>query len=310
VSSRFWPRTGCTLDSQGHLNCATGQCGGAGEGRLDCGFGNQGVTGNNPQTLLEVTTNVQTNGLITANYDVRLANGNNVETYVEALGRSCESNIAGCTADLNASCPAALRLTVPTTATPTAIPCGSGTYCPAGTCVAETCVVGCLTPFDACQLSTPAASLACATPIPGVEPYTDCSGNTGRTTYQDMYGAKNTVDGNAQASPNQGSPTCFADADCPPVKPHCITSGFMGITPPTGAGVCLTLEPNQAAINDFASESRTCSAATVGQPCGGYLEVEYPEALGYACRPVMYTMMNVESQSLRGLHGFETGAIA
>ena len=65
VSGTFWPRTGCVLDGAGNLTCQTGQCGAP--GKVDCGFGDNGATVQNPASKFEVTT-----GPGTGNYDVSL----------------------------------------------------------------------------------------------------------------------------------------------------------------------------------------------------------------------------------------------
>lgn len=285
-AARIWARTGCSLDTAGHLTCLTGQCGRPGQ--VDCGAGAAQISGDNPQTLFEITTHADGS----AHYDVSVVNGANVPIVATAQGR-CTRSTAGCIADLNASCPAALRKTIaPTTATGP-IPCGSGTFCPSGHCVAGACVIGCFAPFDACGEANPPAALMCTAPIPGVPDYTDCAGGRGPVTHQQMYGLKNLADGVAMASPHQGTPTCLADADCPAALPRCITSGFdPGIAPPRGAGVCINPDPAQQAVNDYASASVQCASAPVGEACGGYREVGYPDGLGYSCRRLTYSMAN------------------
>jgi hypothetical protein len=254
VSGTFWPRTGCTL-SNGNLSCQTGQCGSP--GMLDCGVGNNGGSPQNPVTQLEVTTNPGT-----ANYDVSINAGYNVEMKVTTVGGSQNGGacaFAGCTSDLNATCPASLQLT------------SSGT------------VVGCLDPCTQCVRSSP-SGLSCGTAIAGASG-TDCNGNPiNSVTYQDMYCAKNMADGNAQASSNQGTPTCFADVDCP-AGSTCYFTGFpQAFQPPAGAGVCI--DPNNP---NYANAKATCGPTTVGQACGGYIfNYQGQNALGYTCQPVTY----------------------
>ncbi len=283
-AARLWARTGCSRDANGHLNCLTGQCGDP--GRIDCGAGAGQLSGANPQTLFEVTS--LADGV--AHYDVSVVNGANVPMAATARGQ-CNRAEAGCVGDLNASCPPALRKTVAPSAGAGPIPCGAGTFCPAGRCVEGACVVGCFAPFDACGEASPSTALKCAAPIPGVPAYTDCAGGRGPVTYEQMYGLKNLADGIPMASPHQGIPTCLADADCPRERSKCVTTGFdAGIAPPAGAGVCLDPDPARQAVNDYASASVNCATAPAGAACGGYREVGYPDGLGYTCRKLTYTM--------------------
>lgn len=262
TSGTFWPRTVCTPGSGGALNCVTGQCGSP--GLLDCGVGNNGGSPQNPVSQLEVTTAPGT-----ANYDVSLNAGYNVEmkvtpTGVQPSGAAC--HWAGCERDINTRCPAALQVT-------------SGGS-----------VVGCLDPCTQCIRNNPSA-LNCGGTITK-----DASGNTpSRTTpctgsatsgslptYLDMYCAKNAEgDGNSQASSNQGTPTAYAQIDCP--VGTIFTSSFTSFKPPTGMGVCI--DPGNP---NYANSVRTCSAQTVGQGCGGYLFLGYTDALGYTCQAASY----------------------
>lgn len=264
TSGTFWPRTVCTPGASGTLTCATGQCGG-GSGMLDCGVGNNGGSPQNPVTQLEVTTAPGT-----ANYDVSINAGYNVEMRVVPRGGTpsdVNCHWAGCIRDLNATCPAALQLK-------------SGGN-----------VVGCLDPCTQCVRNNPTA-LNCATSITtdvsGHTPAktTPCTGSTTRgslPTYQDMYCAKNVEgDGNSQASSNQGTPTAYAQLDCP--VGTIFTTQFASFKPPTGMGVCI----NPANPN-YANSVGTCSASTVGQGCGGYLFLNYDDALGYTCQSVGYS---------------------
>jgi hypothetical protein len=148
-----------------------------------------------PATQFEVTSTPTS-----LNYDVSIAAGFNVESYVALVGggwivpgtpatdiAACLT--AGCKADLNATCPADLKVVSSDEPNKT---------------------IGCLDPCTQCQRS--AGNLDCPMTFPG-ETYTDCNGGTGSVTYQDMYCAKNMVDGNAQASPNQGTATAFGPSD-------------------------------------------------------------------------------------------------
>jgi len=193
---------------------------------------------------------------------------------------------AGCKADLNATCPADLKVLSPDDPNKT---------------------IGCLDPCTQCQRRP--RNLDCQMTFPG-ETYTDCNGGTGSVTYQDMYCAKNMLDGNAQASPNQGTATAFGPSDCFPgtafVKPI-FQSGY---ELPEGQGVCLYTTPPQSTMPHFkdygwfdaaSQTTKNCGgtppnylALPDGTPCGGYLtelnagSSGYPEALGYTCQTATY----------------------
>jgi hypothetical protein len=299
ISGRFWPRTGCS-GSGDTLNCVTGQCGAAGQGAADCT--KAGVTGNNPQTIFEVTTN--SNG---GNYDLSLVNGYNVPMAVVVDGSGCTRDRAGCVADLLNSCPAALQVTVPPTASGDSnLPCGQNTFCPSGQCLnGSTCLVGCLDPGDAClQIASSVEPLNCNGAVAGATG-TSCSGQSVGVNYLSMYLAKNyggedakgnkyTGDNVGQASSNQGTPTCFADVDCPVNAPNCVTTGFpSAYDPPKGAGVCLNLAQSGSS-NSYGQGA--CSQSNVGKPCGGLLG-SFSNALGYTCQPVTYTQTGGSSQT-------------
>lgn len=262
-SGTFWPRTHCTT-SGANLNCLTGQC--ATPGLLDCGFGNNGGSPQNPVTQLEVTTTTQG-----GNYDVSINAGYNVEMKITPTGGTpsgANCHWAGCTSDINAVCPTALQVT------------STGT--PSGT------VIGCLDPCTQCLRTDPAA-LTCGSTITkdasGQAPSktTPCTGTGGGLpTYQDMYCAKNAEgDGNSQASGNQGTPTAFAAVDCP--VGTTFTTAIANFTPPTGMGVCI--DPSNP---NYKNAAGACSATTIGQPCGGYKILNYGDALGYTCQSATY----------------------
>lgn len=306
ASLRFWPRTGCTSDGDNSLNCTTGQCGGVNEGSVDCQAA--GIGGQNPQTLLETTVNSTGTG----NYDVSLVNGYNVGLRVDVDG-TCERNTAGCQSDLAQICPTALQLTEPpvrrTSSITGQIPCGEG-FCATGSCVDNLCVVGCLSPSDAClQQTNSVTALRCSTSIPVTS--TQRSNRAPRdrmaaaqaetATYLDMYLVKNfagqdasghqyTGDGIAMASANQGTPTCFNDADCPVRLPSCVTDGFQpGITVPQGTGVCVN-PATGGTNNSYRDANITCSASNKGAACSGYAITGFADGLGYTCQPVNYTI--------------------
>ncbi|KAK2994796.1 hypothetical protein RJ640_021028 [Escallonia rubra] len=100
-SGRFWARTGCNFDASGNGKCTTGDCGGV----LKCTGG-----GEPPVTLVEFTVangNTQNKDF----YDVSLVDGYNVGMGVRATGGTGDCQYAGCVNDLNANCPAELRVT-------------------------------------------------------------------------------------------------------------------------------------------------------------------------------------------------------
>jgi hypothetical protein len=301
TSGRFWPRTGCS-GSGSTLNCATGQCGGSGDGALDCTAAK--ATGDNPSTLFEVTS--ITGG--TANYDVSMVDGGNVSLRAEPIdanpGTGCIAG--GCVSDLNRTCPADLQITTPAGDAPTAIPCGSGKYCPEGTCVSNagtpTCVIGCVAPCDQCQQSSPPAGLKCTDEIGSS--YTACDKSSQQATYEDLYCTKSFHDGNSMASGNQGTPTCFSNLDCPPGS-ICYGIGKNPAAP--AAGVCIN--PRSPANNGTCFQNLTtgpCSATNVGEPCGGYMEF-FSDALGYTCQAVKYKYKGVENTTYACLPPTTTG---
>jgi len=289
-SGTFWPRTGCTLDdsvSPAQLACSTGACfDTGGNPLLDCSVNNGGGSPTNPVTQFEVTSSATS-----VNYDVSIAAGYNVETKIRAAGGGlvvpgtpstevvgCYD--AGCTADLNQTCPAPLQV----------LDAGE--------------VIGCLDPCTRCQRADPPSALACDSTFS--DTWTSCSSTSGSTTYEDLYCAKNFADGNPQASPNQGTPTAFAQSDCPPVTSFVTPTFASGYALPAGQGVCLYTNPPQSTIqyfNDYgwadapSGTTKTCGGASPladGTACGGYLTTQsdgsyYGSAIGYTCQTATYT---------------------
>ena len=104
-SGRMWARTGCSQDgATGRLVCATGDCG---SGAAECA----GAGAAPPATLAEFTLD-GSGGLDF--YDVSLVDGYNLPVLVETSGgggssRPASYAAAGCAADLNTMCPAAVR---------------------------------------------------------------------------------------------------------------------------------------------------------------------------------------------------------
>jgi hypothetical protein len=288
-SGTFWPRTGCTLDASdtpAQLACDTGACfDTSGNPLLDCSVGNGGGSPTNPVTQFEVTSST---GAV--NYDVSIAAGYNVETKASPVGGgqvvpgtpstevvACYD--AGCTADLNAICPANLQV------------------------LSGSDVIGCLDPCTRCQRDNPPAGLQCDTVFSDL--WTSCTSTSGSTTYEDLYCAKNFSDGNPQASPNQGTPTAFSQLDCPPVTSFVTPTFASGYTLPAGQGVCLYTNPPQSTIqyfNDYgwadapSGTTKTCGGASPlpdGTACGGYLTTQsdnswYANAIGYTCQTATY----------------------
>jgi hypothetical protein len=103
-TGRFWGRTGCTAAGI----CETGDCG----GKLMCG----GSTGKTPATLAEFTLGA---GADPDFYDLSLVDGYNLPmaiaplegTYIKSPGTAHDCLSPSCTHDLNATCPAELRMT-------------------------------------------------------------------------------------------------------------------------------------------------------------------------------------------------------
>jgi hypothetical protein len=319
-SGTFWPRTGCTAVGTTGLNCSTGQCtpAGATTGLLDCGVGLTSPT--NPVTQFEVTSTSAN-----ANYDVSIVAGANVETNVTPVGGSyllpgvpagenaiaCYS--AGCSTDLNSTCPTNLQVKLGNT------------------------VVGCLDTCTQCQRTSPTGStpnaqiysaLKCDKTITAdfskntPATTTTCTGTSGGLpTYQDLYCVQNFGEkiGNAQASSNQGTDTAFSQADCFPDKTFIIPTFSPAYIPPAGAGVCLYASPPQSDIpgfNDYgwfdfaAQKALNCRDFVDGTACGGYLTghldklpdgtekyATYPSALGYSCQTVAYQDLQSRSQT-------------
>jgi Thaumatin family len=197
--------------------CKTGDCSGLYQctGVWDAITSQQ--SGSAPASLFEPTSNGTTN----VNYDVSLVSGYNTQIQVAPsaietpTGANCY--MPSCVSDLNATCPADLRVTDAPTATVSTIPCGSGTYCQRGFCDSGTCVIGCNDPGDQCAQTDP-PGLLCGSPVPGPSA-------TPTPTYQNMYTAK-APDGNAMSSCGQGTPTCWGPDDCAPNVETCVTGAI------------------------------------------------------------------------------------
>ena len=109
-SGRVWARTGCVFDADGRGTCQTGDCG----GRLECA----GTGGTPPATLFEVTLGKGTAGAADLDYyDVSLVDGYNLPMVVAPTTTASSTTAStgkcaatGCAAELNAACPAGLRV--------------------------------------------------------------------------------------------------------------------------------------------------------------------------------------------------------
>jgi hypothetical protein len=109
-SGRFWGRTGCQFDASGVGRCETGDCG----GRLGCTGG-----GKTPATLAEITFSA---GPPNPDfYDISMVDGYNLPlaiaplagSFVKTPGAAYDCLTPSCVSDLNATCPADLRLPGP-----------------------------------------------------------------------------------------------------------------------------------------------------------------------------------------------------
>ncbi|KAF8666210.1 hypothetical protein HU200_053740 [Digitaria exilis] len=100
-SGTFWARTGCAVDSStGRFSCATADCG---SGDVAC----EGRGPSPPVTLVEVTLAGGGQDF----YDVSLVDGFNVPVRVAPSGGSGgDCRAAACAGDVNAMCPADLRV--------------------------------------------------------------------------------------------------------------------------------------------------------------------------------------------------------
>ncbi|CAN1168973.1 Pathogenesis-related thaumatin-like protein 3.5 [Linum perenne] len=99
-SGRFWPRTGCTFDSNtttAPLKCLTGNCG---DGLLEC----RGTGGVPPATIAEFT-------LDDVNfYDVSVVDGFNIPISIYPSGGAGNCKKIECFTDLNKRCPKELQV--------------------------------------------------------------------------------------------------------------------------------------------------------------------------------------------------------
>ncbi|XBH57134.1 hypothetical protein VPH35_078803 [Triticum aestivum] len=111
-SGRMWARTLCAEDAGGKFTCATGDCG---SGALQCNGGGAAP----PASLVEFTLD-GSGGMDF--FDVSLVNGYNLPMLVVPQGAAAATAAAsstggpkcmatGCLVDLNAACPAALKVT-------------------------------------------------------------------------------------------------------------------------------------------------------------------------------------------------------
>ncbi|KAB1199213.1 Thaumatin-like protein 1 [Morella rubra] len=97
---RFWARTGCSTDASGKFSCATADCA---SGQVACN-GNGAIP---PASLVEI--NIAANGGQDF-YDVSLVDGFNLPVSVATQGGTGECKTSSCPANVNAVCPAELRV--------------------------------------------------------------------------------------------------------------------------------------------------------------------------------------------------------
>jgi chitodextrinase len=103
-AGRVWGRTGCAFDGAGNGRCETGDCG----NRLQC----NGSGGEPPASLAEFTLG---NDAASDFYDVSFVDGSNLPMTIDPIGGVTDPNDryrctrAGCTVDLNPTCPTELR---------------------------------------------------------------------------------------------------------------------------------------------------------------------------------------------------------
>jgi hypothetical protein len=243
--------------------CRTGDCQGLYQcyGEWDDNVATYTAVG--PVSLFEPTSNSASN----VNYDVSLVSGYNTQISARPSVESCYT--PACVTDLNAVCPANLRVTTAPTASQGPIPCGVNTFCQSGACVEEICVIGCNDPADQCDTASPPTGLECGEVVPAED------GGDGTTTYSQMYLAKG-PSGETMISGNQGTPTCWGALDCLPgeVCRTCI-QGF-----PADVGICLPAD------GSLPQPQTDCAAqADVGKACGGYAG-GFTDAITYACASI------------------------
>ena len=258
--------------------CKTGDCSGLYQctGVWDAVTSQQ--SGAAPASLFEPTSNGTTN----VNYDVSLVSGYNTQIQIApsepASGANCYQ--PSCVSDLNATCPANLRITEAPTTTASSIPCGTGTFCQSGFCdsstASPTCVIGCNDPGDQCAQTSPPSGLMCSSPVSGPSA-------TPTPTYENMYTAKG-PDGNSMSSCGQATPTCWGPDDCAPNAETCVMGVITGF--PSDLGICAWNPPIGGLY--FAPQAGCSGAADVGKPCGNYLAGYPTDALDYVCTTATY----------------------
>lgn len=272
-SGRLWPRTGCS-GSDTALVCATGQCGPATGGNIDCSI--QGATAD-LATLFEATM-AGANG--NDNFDISLVSGYNVPIsvtltpppdkgwqantsyeagaqIVQAVGddvfgftNSGPGGTSGATAP---SFPSTWFGTVTdgsgitwTNTGPTCQPSGCTSdllsTCPSALQVdSDSALVACNAPANTCA----ATSSSCNADLD----FYQCQNNDGT---KDLFGNVLTLQ-----SPNASSFVCFSADDCPAGTTCLLDPDLVsGLTLPKGAGVCSPVAQNGG-----------CTPADDGQPC-------------------------------------------
>ena len=243
---RFWARTGCpenfaTCKPQGtpcdnNTACCNNSCqGGQCEAGIpacqkgDCKTAlNCLVSGSLPVTLFEgnyAAPNV-------AYYDVSLADSYNLPMQAVPGTMGCAA--AGCTSNLNATCPRYLRSF--------GASCASDMDCPAGgVCQNGACIIGCISACNQCKAGDNTSALNC-------------------TEYEAQYCCTNNI------SCNQGSPTCFGNIDCNALA--CTEDANCGSDNCTEQGICAQMSCDNA--TSLCNPPLTCQNTSDCKTGSGY----------------------------------------
>jgi hypothetical protein len=180
-----------------------------------------------PVTLFEVNyaaANV-------AYYDVSLADSYNLSMLAAPSTTGCAT--AGCTSNLNATCPQYLQAL--------GTSCTSAADCPAGgVCQNGFCVMGCISACNQCKAGINTTALNCS-------------------QYEDQYCCSNNI------SCNQGSPTCFGNIDCATLA--CTDNANCGSDNCTQQGICAEMTCNN---NNLCSPTLTCQSSSDCNTNAGY----------------------------------------
>ena len=281
---RFWARTGCPdnfatckpegapcdnstvccnnscqggVCQAGIPACLTGDC----KNALKCK-----VSGSVPVTLFEVNYAAPN----VAYYDASLADSYNVPIMAAPSTAGCAT--AGCTSNLNATCPQPLQ-SLGTQS------CTSDAGCPAGgSCQNGQCVVGCISACNLCTTNSNAPGLNCSEIVPG-----------GTMTYQDLYCCSNNI------SCNKGNPTCFGNIDCATLG--CTNNAGCGSDNCTAQGICADTTCNAKSL---CSPTLSCMSNSDCNTGAGYT------CVGGACVPPTNCCGPYNPQWLTAMQTFAT----